>query len=68
MKAKKHDWMMLLLVLPFALFGAVVLWIGAKDVEEQKREQVNIDSIRRIQKELFLKTTEDSVHFYEDGL
>ena len=75
MKAKKHDWLMLILVAPFALFGAVVLWIGAKDIEEHKRQhqhsketQLNIDSVRRVQKELRLKTLEDSVHFYEDGM
>ena len=56
----KHDWLMFLLVLPFALFGAVVLWVGAKDIEEHKIEkqmQARADSLLM-----------DSVYLYEDGL
>lgn len=59
-KKNKHDWLMFLLVLPFALFGAVVLWIGAKDIEEHKIEkqmQARADSLLM-----------DSVHLYEDGM
>ena len=33
MKPKRNDWMMFLLVLPFALFASIILWIGAKDIE-----------------------------------
>lgn len=75
MKLKKHDWLMMMLVVPLALLGAIILWIGAKDIEEHQRQHqhdkettLNIDSIRRAQKELRLKTLEDSVHFYEDGM
>ena len=66
---------MLLLVVPFAMFGSFILWIGAKDIEEHQHqhqhgfeEPLNIDSVRRVQKELRLKTLEDSVRFYEDGM
>lgn len=58
-RMKKFDWLMLLLVIPFALFGALVLWVGAKDIEEYKIEkqmQARADSLLM-----------DSVHLYEDG-
>ena len=59
-KTKSFDWFMLLFVIPFALFGACVLWYGAKDIEEHKIEkqmQARADSLLM-----------DSVHLYEDGL
>lgn len=59
-RIKRFDWFMLLLVVPFALFGAFVLWIGAKDIEEHKIEkqmQARADSLLM-----------DSVHLYEDGM
>lgn len=78
---RKHDWLMFLLVLPFALFGAVVLWVGAKDIDRTEEARAKNDSIRReisridsmsrrledsISREL--TTLEDSVHLYEDGM
>ena len=63
-KKKKEDWLMSLIVLPFALFGSIILWIGARDIEEHRQEQeVYTDSIRTPN----LKTFEDSVHEFEDG-
>jgi hypothetical protein len=59
-KTKNFDWFMLLFVIPFALFGATVLWVGQKDIEEHKIEkemQARADSLLM-----------DSVHLYEDGM
>ena len=81
MKKYKHDCLMFLLVLPFALFGAVILWVGAKDIDRIEEARAKNDSIRReisridsmsrslddsIRREL--KTLEDSIHEFEDGM
>lgn len=71
-KCNEHrdDWLMLLIVVPCAVLAAVILWIGAKDIERIQREQeptYNVDSIRLIHQQLRLKTFEDSVHEFEDG-
>ena len=66
---RKESWLMLALVAPIVIVGIVVLYFGAKDVENQREPQpteYNIDSLRMIERNL--RTLEDSVHFYEDGL
>lgn len=80
-RMKKFDWLMLLLVVPFALFGALVLWVGAKDIDRIEEARAKNDSIRgeisridsmsrrledSIRREL--KTLEDSIHEFEDGM
>lgn len=80
-KKNKHDWLMFLLVLPFALFGAIVLWVGAKDIDRIEEARVKNDSIRgeisridsmsRRLEDLIhqeLKTLEDSIHEFEGGM
>lgn len=59
---------MMALVAPIVIIGIVVLYFGAKDVESQRKPQTeyNIDSLRQVERNL--RTLEDSVHFYEDGL
>jgi len=71
---------MFLLVLPFALFGSIIIWIGAKDIDRIEEARAKNDSIRReisridsmsrrlddsIHREL--TTLEDSIHEFEDG-
>lgn len=71
MKPKRDDWFMFIVVLPFALIGPIILYIGARDVESRKLQSMeHVDSIRpRVDTaEFYLKTKEDSIHFYEDGL
>lgn len=80
MKNKKHNWFMFLFVLPFALFGAIVLYIGAKDQEAHKQknmEQATFveDSVEIIDEDTAYKisgsrlmTLSDSIHYFEDGL
>lgn len=66
---RKESWLMLALVAPIVIIGIVVLYFGAKDVESQREQQptgYNIDSLRQVERNL--RTLEDSVHFYEDGL
>lgn len=72
MKRKRHDWFMFLIVLPFALLGPIILWIGAKDIDKHKiqSEQQSVYKQKRPRhdpKEDSLVTKEDSIHFYEDG-
>lgn len=55
---------MLALVAPIVIVGIVVLYFGAKDVPQPT--EYNIDSLRQVERNL--RTLEDSVHFYEDGL
>ncbi len=72
--------MMFLFVLPFALLGGIILLIGARDNERIKAKAKN-DSIRTeinrkdsvlrnevnaLEREL--KTLEDSIHEFEDGM
>lgn len=69
----KHDWLMMLIVIPCAILGAVVLWFGARDVEriQQKQMEYNVDSARQQHRQLRqlreLKTAEDTLHEFEDG-
>lgn len=77
MKKKKFDWFMILLVVPLALLGAFVLYVGAQDIEEKKFEQQiqhSVDSARQQHRQLRqlrqlreLKTAEDTLHEFEDG-
>ena len=74
MKPKRNDWMMFLLVLPFALFASIILWIGAKDIEAHKAQQFVEDSVTLIEDDTTYKisgsrlmTLEDSIHYFEDG-
>lgn len=80
-KKNKHDWLMFLIVLPFALFGSVILWIGARDIDRIEEARVKNDSIRgeisridsmsrRLEDSIHreLKTLEDSIHEFEDGM
>lgn len=65
---RRFDWFMLLLIVPIALLSAFVIYYGSKDVEKKKEQEqtINIDSLRQIHREL--RTLEDSVHYYEDGM
>lgn len=66
---RKESWLMLALVALIVIVGIVVLYFGAKDVENQREQQpteYNIDSLRQVERNL--RTLEDSVHCYEDGL
>lgn len=64
---RKESWLMLALVAPIVIVGIVVLYYGAKDVPQQPQPtEYNIDSLRQVERNL--RTLEDSVHFYEDGL
>lgn len=65
---RKESWLMLALVAPIVIIGIVVLYFGAKDVESKQPQptEYNIDSLRQVERNL--RTLEDSVHFYEDGL
>ncbi|MBR5640440.1 MAG: hypothetical protein IKW83_12085 [Muribaculaceae bacterium] len=74
MRSKRHDWFMFMLVLPFAIVGVIILWIGARDIEAHKQQRLQVDSVQRVQdrprhdpREDSLVTKEDSIHFYEDG-
>lgn len=72
-REKRFNWLMFLFVLPLALFGGIILLIGARDNERIRRIKAETDSIRmEINKidsmERNLKTLEDSIHFYEDGM
>lgn len=79
-KEKRFNWLMFLFVLPFALLGGIILLIGARDNERIKAKAKN-DSIRTeinrkdsvlrnevnaLEREL--KTLEDSIHEFEDGM
>lgn len=79
-KEKRFNWLMFLFVLPFALLGGIILLIGARDNERIKAKAKN-DSIRTeinrkdsvLRKEVNalereLKTLEDSIHEFEDGM
>ena len=72
MKMKRDDWFMFLFVLPFAILGPIIIYIGAKDQEEHKLQQLeqaeNIERPRYDPREDSLVTREDSIHFYEDGM
>lgn len=60
--------------------SAIAIWIAAKDTAQQNEKQepgttINIDSLRRSrraliekQRESKLKTREDSIHHFEDGM
>ena len=59
---------MMLIVIPCAVLAAI---IGAKDIERIQQEQeptYNVDSIRLTHQQFKLKTFEDSIHFFEDGM
>ncbi len=64
-KEKRFNWLMFLFVLPFALLGGIILLIGARDNERHKKA-VYLHEYH--QQESNLKTLEDSIHFYEDGM
>ena len=77
---RKEDLLMFVIMLPLACAGVIFLLIGARDNEIIKAKAKN-DSIRTeinrkdsvLRKEFNalereLKTLEDSVHFYEDGM
>lgn len=79
MKRSKDNWFMFVIdvmfaVVPtFALAGALVLYIGAKDSESRRQQEhaVVTDTIlprndyRTVQPRL--ETLEDSIHEFEDG-
>lgn len=67
---KRHDLLMALIVVPCALLGAIVLYIGAKDIESRRVEKtLRVDSIRNDYRTTprHLETLEDSIHEFEDG-
>lgn len=82
MKAqKKYDWFMALVAVPIALLGAFVIYVGAQDRERIEDTRAKNDSIRREISKIDsmsrsledsihheLKTLEDSVHYFEDGM
>lgn len=79
MKRNKDDWFMFVVdvmfavVLPFALAGALVFYIGANDSESRLQQEPALvrDTIpprndyRTVQPHL--ETLEDSIHEFEDG-
>ena len=68
---KRHDLLMALIVVPCALLGAIVLYIGAKDIESRRVEKtLRVDSIRHDYRTVpkHLETLEDSIHEFEDGM
>lgn len=80
-KEKRFNWLMFLFVLPFALLGGIILLIGARDNERIKEARAKNDSIRmeinrldsmgrRLDDSIRheLKTLEDSIHEFEDGM
>ena len=81
MKERRFDWLMFTIVLLLALLGAILLYFGAKDKERIEETRAKTDSIRceinkidsmsrKLDDSLRheLRTLEDSVHFYEDGM
>ena len=56
----------------FMVFLAVLAWVMDAKEEERQRERdqatMQIDSLRQIHKELQMRTLEDSVHYFEDGM
>jgi len=71
MNNKRHNLLMALIVVPCALLGAIVLYIGAKDIESRRVEKTHsVDSIRRDYRTIqpHLETLEDSIHYFEDGM
>lgn len=59
MKRCNDDWFMLLIVIPCAILGAVILWIGARDIEQHKQRNTQcIDS---------MAVFEDSLDAYQSG-
>lgn len=81
MKERRFDWMMFLLVLSLALIAPILFYFGAKDKKRIEETRAKTDSIRReinkidsMSRKLDdslrheLRTLEDSVHYYEDGM
>ena len=81
MKERRFDWFMFTIVLSLALIAPIVLYFGAKDNERIEEMRAKTDSIRceinkidsmsrKLDDSLRheLRTLEDSVHFYEDGM
>lgn len=67
---KKNDWLLGLVALMAAVGSIIIIALAIRDSEEQRIERMeyNVDSLRRAHQELKLKTLEDSVHYYEDGM
>ena len=81
MKERRFDWFMFTIVLSLALIAPIVLYFGAKDNERIEEIRAKTDSIRceinkidsmsrKLDDSLRheLRTLEDSVHYYEDGM
>lgn len=81
MKERRFDWFMFTIVLSLALIAPILLYFGAKDKERIEEIRAKTDSIRceinkidsmsrKLDDSLRheLRTLEDSVHFYEDGM
>ena len=78
MKLKKFDYLMILVVVVAALIPLTILFCGKIDRErlEQQQQELGIDSLRAMHRRLprhdpredSLRTREDSIHFYEDGM
>lgn len=81
MKERRFDWFMFTIVLSLMLLGPILLYFGAKDKERIEEIRAKTDSIRceinkidsmsrKLDDSLRheLRTLEDSVHFYEDGM
>lgn len=68
---KRHDILMALIVVPCALLGAIILIIGARDIESRRVEKNTqcVDSIRNDYRTTpkHLETLGDSIHEFEDG-
>lgn len=81
MKERRFDWFMFTIVLSPALSAPILLYFGAKDKERIEAIRAKTDSIRceinkidsmsrKLDDSLRheLRTLEDSVHYYEDGM
>lgn len=78
MKLKKFDYLMMLVVVVAAVIPYAFLYLEKKDRErhEQQQQELGIDSLRAMHRRLprhdpredSLKTREDSIHFFEDGM
>lgn len=50
------------------IVSVVAIVKGYNDTRHIHHEKVNTDSLRKIHQGLQLRTLEDSVHYYEDGM
>lgn len=81
MGKRRFNWLMFTIVLSLALIAPIVLYFGANDKERIEAIRAKTDSIRgeinkidsmsrKLDDSLRheLRTLEDSIHYYEDGM